>query len=69
MLVYRLGRAGFGRHVGVFGGPFSFATSQGVASRCWEPSQSGMYQPISADLAEHPLTPDTPVSNRTSGLP
>ena len=28
----------------------------------WEPSQSGMRQPFAADLGEHPLTPDTPVT-------
>ena len=41
----------------------------GVASSRWEPSQSGMCQPFSADLAEQPLTPDTPVTTAQSGSP
>jgi hypothetical protein len=38
------------------------AASLGVTSSRWQPSQSGMYQPFSADLAEQPLTPDTPIT-------
>jgi len=34
----------------------------GVSSKCWEPSQSGMSQPSSADRTEQPLTPDTQVT-------
>ena len=34
----------------------------GVSSSRWEPSQSGMSQPSSADRTEQPLTPDTQVT-------